>query len=135
MRRGSIFLMVCYLFSVGQCSFDLSIACRSFSKYVKSGIIASTIFSLPVVLVTPTISFAVDEVAVPAIVNIEQPKVVLNEYIRSSSTGIEYYDYTIGDGPAAKFGDKVLYNYKGRLAGSQDSTNLSIETANLHSTL
>lgn len=43
----------------------------------------------------------------------ERPK-----YSRSS-TGIEYYEYKVGDGPAAKYGDKIVWNYKGRLAGRQ----------------
>lgn len=60
---------------------------------------------------------AVDEIVVPTTVSIEKPKVVLNEYVKSTSTGIEFYDYKIGEGPPAKFGDKVAYNYKGRLAG------------------
>ena len=61
---------------------------------------------------------AADATIVPTSVSIEKPKAVLNEYVKSTSTGIEYYDYKIGDGPAAKFGDKVAYNYKGRLAGT-----------------
>jgi FKBP-type peptidyl-prolyl cis-trans isomerase len=43
---------------------------------------------------------------------------VSNEYQKSPSTGIEYYEYKLGDGVPAKFGDKVVYNYKGRLAGT-----------------
>ena len=109
--------LICSSLSVVHSCLDLSIACQSFGKYIKSGIVASAFFAIPVEFVRPSISLAADAVAVPAIVNIDQPKVVLNEYIRSGSTGIEYYDYIIGDGPAAKFGDKVLYNYKGRLAG------------------
>jgi FKBP-type peptidyl-prolyl cis-trans isomerase len=41
------------------------------------------------------------------------------EYSRSVGTGIEYYDYKIGDGASPKVGDKVVFNYKGRLAGRQ----------------
>jgi FKBP-type peptidyl-prolyl cis-trans isomerase len=41
------------------------------------------------------------------------------EYSRSVGTGIEYYDYKVGDGAAPKVGDKVVFNYKGRLAGRQ----------------
>ena len=117
MRTEISFLLMCSSFSLVHSCLDLSIASQNFGRYFKSCMIASAIFALPVEFAAPSISSAADELAVPAIVNIDQPKVVLNEYIRSGSTGIEYYDYIIGDGPAAKFGDKVLYNYKGRLAG------------------
>lgn len=40
------------------------------------------------------------------------------KYLKSH-TGIEYYDYRVGDGPDVKNGDKVIFNYKGRLAGRQ----------------
>ena len=40
-------------------------------------------------------------------------------YSRSPSTGIEYYDYRIGDGADVKMGDKISFNYKGRLLGRQ----------------
>lgn len=36
-----------------------------------------------------------------------------------SSTGLEYYDYRIGDGEEARVGDKVTINVKGYLAGRQ----------------
>lgn len=40
-------------------------------------------------------------------------------YSKSIQTGIEYYDYSNGDGPSAQTGSKVSLNYKGRLAGRQ----------------
>ena len=40
------------------------------------------------------------------------------QYIKSS-TGLEYYDYRIGDGEEARIGDKVSINVKGYLAGRQ----------------
>ena len=40
-------------------------------------------------------------------------------YTRSVATGIDFYEYKIGDGPTVKSGDKVSLNYKGRLAGRQ----------------
>jgi hypothetical protein len=40
-------------------------------------------------------------------------------YTKSRSTGIEFYNYKNGDGPEAKMGDRVVFNYKGRLAGRQ----------------
>lgn len=36
-----------------------------------------------------------------------------------SATGVEYYDYKIGDGQEAHIGDKVSMNIKGYLAGRQ----------------
>lgn len=98
---------------------DFHSVCREIGQNIKVAVIASAFVAFPTSVVTPFVAFAAEEIAVPATVKIEQPKVVLNEYIRSTSTGIEYYDYKIGEGPAAKFGDKVAYNYKGRLAGRQ----------------
>ena len=40
------------------------------------------------------------------------------QYARSSS-GIGFYDYKEGDGAEPKMGDKISFNYKGRLAGRQ----------------
>ena len=105
------------LVSIAQCGTSFSTTCRSLNKCVKSAFLAAAVFALPVELINVRAALAVDEVVVPSVVVSDQPKVVLKEYIRSTSTGIEFYDYTIGDGPAAKFGDKVSYNYKGRLAG------------------
>ena len=96
---------------------DLHNVCRELSRSIKVAAISSAFLALPLTIAAPCVSFASEEMIVPAIVKTEQPKVVLNEYIRSTSTGIEFYDYKIGEGPAAKFGDKVAYNYKGRLAG------------------
>jgi hypothetical protein len=38
---------------------------------------------------------------------------------QKSSSGIEYYDYKVGDGRVIKKGDRVVLDYKGRLAGRQ----------------
>ena len=40
-------------------------------------------------------------------------------YIRSPTTGIEFYDYKTGDGESVTYGSKVVFHYKGRLAGRQ----------------
>lgn len=98
---------------------DFNSVYREIGQKVKFTAIASVFAAFPVAIMTPFVTFAAEETAIPATVKIEQPKVVLNEYIRSTSTGIEFYDYKIGEGPAAKFGDKVAYNYKGRLAGGR----------------
>mmetsp|Transcript_8289 Transcript_8289/g.8445 ORF Transcript_8289/g.8445 Transcript_8289/m.8445 type:complete len:177 (+) Transcript_8289:276-806(+) len=42
-----------------------------------------------------------------------------NTIYQKSKTGIEYYDYTIGDGKTPSMGDKISFHYKGRLAGRQ----------------
>jgi hypothetical protein len=96
---------------------DFHNICREIGQNIKFAAISSVFVAFPTAIATPLVAFAAEEIVIPATVKIEQPKVVLNEYIRSTSTGIEFYDYKIGDGPAAKFGDKVAYNYKGRLAG------------------
>ena len=120
MRNLPTCVIATLLLSSAQC-FDLSRNCRDMSNYFKSALIATALIAIPMEL-TATIAIADETVpsvtiAVPSVVTAEQPKVVLKEYRRSTSTGIEYYDYIIGDGPVAKFGDKVSYNYKGRLAG------------------
>jgi hypothetical protein len=84
-----------------------------FQKAFKNAAIAVS-FILPAEVINSKISHAT-EVIIPTVTN-TQPKAVSKEYIKSTS-GIEYYDYTIGNGPIATFGDKVVYNYKGRLAG------------------
>eukprot|EP01041_Mallomonas_annulata_P004371 gene4371-8704_t len=38
---------------------------------------------------------------------------------RKSTSGVEYYDYVIGDGISPAYRDKVVFHYKGRLAGRQ----------------
>ena len=81
----------------------------------------STLVCIPNDFAKTFVAFAAEDVTVLQTVSTEQPKVILNEYRKSTSTGIEFYDYKIGDGPAAKFGDKVAYNYKGRLAGTLPS--------------
>ncbi|KAJ1438777.1 hypothetical protein B484DRAFT_444386 [Ochromonadaceae sp. CCMP2298] len=54
------------------------------------------------------------------------PQVVSSAYAKSdnslytkSASGIEFYDYAIGEGANAKMGDKVAVNAKGFLAGRQ----------------
>jgi hypothetical protein len=45
-----------------------------------------------------------------------------SQYVHSSGTGIDFYDYQTGDPGSknyAKLGDKITLNYKGRLAGRQ----------------
>mmetsp|Transcript_10780 Transcript_10780/g.10408 ORF Transcript_10780/g.10408 Transcript_10780/m.10408 type:complete len:229 (+) Transcript_10780:176-862(+) len=101
------------IFLIASCQFFTS--SFQFQKALKSTVIAVS-FILPAEVINSKISHAT-EVVVPTVTN-TQPKVVSKEYVKST-TGIEYYDYTIGDGPIATFGDKVVYNYKGRLAGRQ----------------
>ena len=91
---------------------------HKFGTKFRSLAVACALAVIPAEMANICPVFAADATVVPTSVSIEKPKVVLNEYVKSTSTGIEYYDYKIGEGPAAKFGDKVAYNYKGRLAGT-----------------
>lgn len=115
--RVIVNLSLLAIISTVQSRFSLPNSCREFSGIFKSAAVASMLAIIPAEFVSPCVTFAAEEIIVPTTVSIEKPKVALNEYIRSVSTGIEFYDYKIGEGPPAKFGDKVAYNYKGRLAG------------------
>lgn len=103
----------------GNCKFAVPRLCRVFCREIGSFALISTLVCIPDQFINRFVAFAVEDVTVLQTVSVEQPKVILNEYRKSKSTGIEFYDYKIGEGPAARFGDKVAYNYKGRLAGTK----------------
>jgi hypothetical protein len=65
-----------------------------FQKALKSTVIAVS-FILPVEAIIPKVSYAT-EVAVPIVTKPNRLGLVSKEYVKSSS-GIEYYDYTIGE--------------------------------------
>ena len=111
-------LILLTLISGANCRFALPRICRTFCREIGSLALISTLVCVPADFADSFVAFAAEDVSVLQTVSAEQPKVILNEYRKSTSTGIEFYDYKIGDGPAAKFGDKVAYNYKGRLAGT-----------------
>ena len=106
------------LIAGGNCKFAVPRLCRVFCREIGSLALITTLVCIPDQFVNRFVAFAAEDVTVLQTVSVEQPKVILNEYRKSKSTGIEFYDYKIGEGPAAKFGDKVAYNYKGRLAGT-----------------
>ena len=117
MRSSIAFVLLIHVIS----SFSVANHIASYHKFgtqLRSLAAACVLAVIPVEMVNICPVSAADAIAVPTSVSVERPKVVLNEYVKSTSTGIEYYDYKIGEGPAAKFGDKVAYNYKGRLAGT-----------------
>ena len=77
-----------------------------FQRRVVASVTSGLLFSLGVHTSTTT--------AASAMPPDDRPK-----YSQSPTTGIQYYEYRLGEGPDVKEGSKVSLNYKGRLAGRQ----------------